>query len=519
MGSCCRHPVFTAAIKLPEGDTRNDALSKALLRLPAKNYRLLDALVRHLRRVGAEQQTNRMSHENLALVFGPTIARSPRGIEGDLRDNGAHIMIAKALINLAPAIWSSNANVKRSSVRPRASTKEAKELQVSSMRRDRSRRPSAMAESRRGSRDQPPGVLHTPAPGYHGSSPLAISSESPPAPKPPAQMSSSAGQPVVNPVGMQLPSHLLAKLSMREHSHSVRQKQPVRRKPAMREEGGADSRDSLFCCVHPTPGGRSARSSRKAIQARPASGEQKGRGRQQSKHNRAVSCHICGAFYSLQASPESTDEPYANVAGEEAPDQIEEEDPYGAPERLPPLEDPYQNINSSDSAAGDDDEEDEDEEDEGEEGKGVGRFANLRHSLRKASPQARVARDRAVKAAVAKTHAGNSKALQGEDAQPNAAVETSDWETVLADEPWYVASITRNAMVDLKAREVSGAQRLLKPAGPGYRRKNVTTARGWLRCSLQAGAFIVYPSRSDPGNFCLSVWTGEKLWTGLIVAW
>ncbi|EDQ90185.1 uncharacterized protein MONBRDRAFT_16490, partial [Monosiga brevicollis MX1] len=71
------HAAFCRAIRLPEGETRNEALSAALRVLPTKNYRLLDSLMRHLRRVVAECSSNRMNQENIALVFGPTIARSP----------------------------------------------------------------------------------------------------------------------------------------------------------------------------------------------------------------------------------------------------------------------------------------------------------------------------------------------------------------------------------------------------------------------------------------------------------
>jgi len=65
-------------------------MSAQLKQLPTHSYRQLDLLFRHLRRVMAQQQSNRMNAENLALVFGPTIMRSPDGLSGDMEVRGTH---------------------------------------------------------------------------------------------------------------------------------------------------------------------------------------------------------------------------------------------------------------------------------------------------------------------------------------------------------------------------------------------------------------------------------------------
>lgn len=49
---------------------------------------------------------------------------------------------------------------------------------------------------------------------------------------------------------------------------------------------------------------------------------------------------------------------------------------------------------------------------------------------------------------------------------------------------------------------------------PSVERKDMMALREKL-----TGTFLVYPSKTDAGNFCLSVWNGEYVWTGMVVAW
>lgn len=95
-------------------------MSSLLRQLPAASYRQLDVLFRHLRRIVAQQQANRMSADNLALVFGPTIMRSPDGLSGDmevrqvirntaLRQEGNHAASILLTANVLCYLWCYNA--------------------------------------------------------------------------------------------------------------------------------------------------------------------------------------------------------------------------------------------------------------------------------------------------------------------------------------------------------------------------------------------------------------------------
>ena len=66
--------------------------------LPMVNVKLLLAVVRHLKRVEAEAEFNKMTLDNISLVFGPTMIRSPDGLAGDLRDHKLQCQAAKTLL-------------------------------------------------------------------------------------------------------------------------------------------------------------------------------------------------------------------------------------------------------------------------------------------------------------------------------------------------------------------------------------------------------------------------------------
>eukprot|EP00055_Hartaetosiga_balthica_P004559 m.12105 g.12105 ORF g.12105 m.12105 type:complete len:1216 (-) comp3955_c0_seq1:647-4294(-) len=78
------------------GEEQQMQLSSVLQKLPVNNYRLLSTLIHHLQRVASESVTNRMSLENLALLFGPTMMKSPDGVAQDMADNGKQIMVTSA---------------------------------------------------------------------------------------------------------------------------------------------------------------------------------------------------------------------------------------------------------------------------------------------------------------------------------------------------------------------------------------------------------------------------------------
>ena len=109
---------FIQAARYSSKQARAKAMSAQLKQLPTKSYRQLDLLFRHLRRIMAQQQSNRMNAENLALVFGPTIMRSPDGLSGDMESHGGQVLAVRALLNLPASVWSKNANIGRMSVNP-----------------------------------------------------------------------------------------------------------------------------------------------------------------------------------------------------------------------------------------------------------------------------------------------------------------------------------------------------------------------------------------------------------------
>ena len=95
------------------------------------------------------------------------------------------------------------------------------------------------------------------------------------------------------------------------------------------------------------------------------------------------------------------------------------------------IEDPYGGVGSSDEAASEEDEiyASETDEEEEDEDVPVARFGNLRHSLRKASPQARAG-------AAAKMALANSEGASS------------------PEEAWFVSEVKRDDMVGLKDGEV-----------------------------------------------------------------
>ena len=71
-----------------------------LAALPRTNWKILSSIIQHLKRVCGHEQLNRMSVENLSIVFGPTMIRSPGGLSSDLRDHKLQCQAAKIMISL-----------------------------------------------------------------------------------------------------------------------------------------------------------------------------------------------------------------------------------------------------------------------------------------------------------------------------------------------------------------------------------------------------------------------------------
>uniref|UniRef100_A0AAZ3PHQ8 Beta-chimaerin n=2 Tax=Oncorhynchus tshawytscha TaxID=74940 RepID=A0AAZ3PHQ8_ONCTS len=68
---------FILAAKMPNPDTRLEAIHEGLLLLPPAHYETLRHLMMHLKKVTMFEKDNFMNSENLGIVFGPTLMQPP----------------------------------------------------------------------------------------------------------------------------------------------------------------------------------------------------------------------------------------------------------------------------------------------------------------------------------------------------------------------------------------------------------------------------------------------------------
>ncbi|KAJ8377211.1 hypothetical protein AAFF_G00265060 [Aldrovandia affinis] len=68
---------FMQAARMASPEARLEAMHEALLLLPPAHYETLRHLMAHLKRVASCEEQNLMSAENLGVVLGPTLMRSP----------------------------------------------------------------------------------------------------------------------------------------------------------------------------------------------------------------------------------------------------------------------------------------------------------------------------------------------------------------------------------------------------------------------------------------------------------
>ncbi|XP_045553158.1 beta-chimaerin isoform X2 [Salmo salar] len=68
---------FIQAAKIPNPDTRLEAIHEGLLQLPPAHYETLRYLMMHLKKVTMCEKDNFMNSENLGIVFGPTLMQPP----------------------------------------------------------------------------------------------------------------------------------------------------------------------------------------------------------------------------------------------------------------------------------------------------------------------------------------------------------------------------------------------------------------------------------------------------------
>jgi len=81
------YPAFIEAAKISNDFLRQVRLHEQVNNLPDANYATLRFLMTHLDRVRAHEADNQMSAHNLAIVFGPTLLRSPH--EAQMASTGA----------------------------------------------------------------------------------------------------------------------------------------------------------------------------------------------------------------------------------------------------------------------------------------------------------------------------------------------------------------------------------------------------------------------------------------------
>ncbi|XP_047454764.1 beta-chimaerin isoform X1 [Mugil cephalus] len=68
---------FIQAAKIPNAESRLEAIHEGLLQLPPAHYETLRYLMAHLKRVTMFEKDNLMNAENLGIVFGPTLMQPP----------------------------------------------------------------------------------------------------------------------------------------------------------------------------------------------------------------------------------------------------------------------------------------------------------------------------------------------------------------------------------------------------------------------------------------------------------
>ncbi|CAG8478191.1 13821_t:CDS:10 [Ambispora leptoticha] len=88
---------FIQAAGLEDHDQRSHAIRDLLQKLPHSNYCLLKKLIEHLERITDYEEINHMYAHNLAIVFGPTLLKSP-DFSVTMANLGRHTGIVKNLI-------------------------------------------------------------------------------------------------------------------------------------------------------------------------------------------------------------------------------------------------------------------------------------------------------------------------------------------------------------------------------------------------------------------------------------
>ena len=70
------YEMFIYCMSFQETEEQISKIQNVLLLLPKGNFMVLDALIKLLRKVSQNQQVNKMSSQNLAIIFSPNILKS-----------------------------------------------------------------------------------------------------------------------------------------------------------------------------------------------------------------------------------------------------------------------------------------------------------------------------------------------------------------------------------------------------------------------------------------------------------
>ncbi|KAH8886809.1 putative GTPase-activating protein [Thozetella sp. PMI_491] len=87
---------FIEAAKIDDDTVRRDSLHAIINNLPDPNYATLRALTLHLHRVIENSGVNRMSSQNLAIVFGPTLMGT--GVGNNIADAGWQVRVVDTIL-------------------------------------------------------------------------------------------------------------------------------------------------------------------------------------------------------------------------------------------------------------------------------------------------------------------------------------------------------------------------------------------------------------------------------------
>lgn len=85
---------FVQAAKYEDPILRRDALHQDINSLPDPNYATLRVLVLHLHRVSTNSDINKMTMQNLAIVFGPTVMGG-----GNVNDARWHTKVMETILH------------------------------------------------------------------------------------------------------------------------------------------------------------------------------------------------------------------------------------------------------------------------------------------------------------------------------------------------------------------------------------------------------------------------------------